>query len=102
MKTILRKSVIAATLALTLAASSFSTNAAGNTLVYDRESNPTIGITVENATGANFTVKDKKGNVVLQGTVKNDKTFFIPTGKLGKGTYRFFIGHLAIQEFTIK
>ncbi len=102
MKTIIRKSVIAASLALTLAASSFSAKAQTNTLVYDRENNPTIGVTVANAVGASFTVKDKKGNIVLQGTVKNDKTFFISTGKLGKGTYKFFIGQLAIQEFTIK
>lgn len=100
MKTIIRKSVIAATLALTIAASSFSAKA--ETLVYNRQSNPAIGITVENATGASFTVKDKKGNIVLQGTVKNDKTFFISTSKLGKGTYKFYIGQLAVQEFTIK
>ena len=100
MKNIIRKSVIAATLALTIAASSFSAKA--EALVYNRESNPTIGVTVENATGAAFTVKDQKGNVVLKGTVKSDKTFFISTGKLGKGTYKFFIGNLAVQEFTIK
>lgn len=102
MKSFLRKSVIATTLVLSIAASSFSAQAQNNTLVYDKDLNPSIGITVANAAGAAFTIRDKKGNVILQGTVKNDKTFFIPTGKLGKGTYQFFIGGLAIQEFIIK
>lgn len=100
MKTIIRKSVIAATIALSLAATSFSATA--KTLVYDKQANPNIGITVENATGATFTIKDEKGNIVLSGTVKNDKTFFISTQKLEKGTYKFYIGSFVIQEFAIK
>jgi len=100
MKTLLRKSAIAAALLMTLAAS--AVQAQDNVPVYLKATNPSIGIAVANATGASFAIKDQKGNVVLQGTVKNDKTFFISTGKLNKGTYRFVMGSLVLQEFIIK
>lgn len=102
MKTLLRKSVIAATLLMTFAASAVPALAQDNVPVYRKAANPSIGITVANAAGAGYTIKDQKGNVVLQGTVKDDKTFFIPTGKLTKGTYRFVMGSLVLQEFIIK
>lgn len=101
MKTIIRKSAIAASLIIALAASSFQATAQ-NSLIYRMAQNDAIGITVDNATGANYTVKDEKGNIVWKGTVKSDKTFYIPTRKLGKGNYRFFIGHMAIQQFSIQ
>ncbi|WP_157976839.1 hypothetical protein [Taibaiella helva] len=100
MKTLLRKTAIAAALLMTLTAS--AVQAQDNVPVYLKAANPSIGITVANATGASFAIKDQKGNIVLQGTVKNDKTFFIPTGKLNKGTYRFVMGNLVLQEFIIK
>jgi hypothetical protein len=100
MKNILRQSAIAASLIFALAASSFKANA--TKLVYERSTNPSIGITVANAVGASFVVKDKKGNIVYEGKVASDKTFYIPTGKLGSGTFQFFIGQLAIQTFIVK
>jgi PKD repeat protein len=102
MKTFIRKSVIAATLLLAVAASSFQGNAQDEKLIYNQNHNSTIGITVENAVGANYVIKDKKGNIIYKGTVKSDKTFYIPTAKLGKGEYKFQIGSLVLQEFIIK
>jgi len=102
MKNIIRKSVIAASFVIAIAASSFKANATENKLVYDKSQNAKIGITVENATGASFTIKDKRGNVVYQGKVKSDKTFYIPTDKLAKGEYQFQMGILVLQEFVIK
>ena len=101
MKNIIRKSVVAASLILAIAASSFNANAQGRP-VYDRSVNRSIGITVENAIGTGYVITDQKGNVVLDGTIKSSKTFFIPTGKLGKGVYRFLIGGNIFQEFIIK
>lgn len=102
MKTIIRKTVTAAAFVIAIAASSFSANAQDGKLIYNKNTNPSIGITVENATGASYVVKDEKGNIVLQGRVKNNKTFFIPTAKLNTGAYQFFIGNLPVQEFSIK
>ncbi|MFA6056645.1 MAG: hypothetical protein WC756_00495 [Taibaiella sp.] len=102
MKNIIRKSVIAASFVIAIAASSFNANAQDGKLVYNKTYNTTIGITVENAVGADYVIKDKKGNIIFKGTVKSDKTFYIPTGKLGKGEYQFQIGSLVLQEFIIK
>jgi hypothetical protein len=101
MKNIIRKSVVAASLILAIAAGSFNANAQGRP-VYDRSVNRSIGITVENAIGTGYVITDQKGNVVLDGTIKSGKTFFIATGKLGKGVYRFLIGGNIFQEFIIK
>lgn len=102
MKTLLRKSAIIAATFIMLTASVFSTQAQGTKLVYNKTYNRTIGITVENATGAAYAIKDKKGNIVLQGTVKSDKTFFVPITKLNTGTYQFYVGNYPIQEFIIE
>jgi hypothetical protein len=102
MKTLINKSVIIAALAITFITSSFKAEAQNNNLVYDKTYNASIGITVENAIGASYMIKDISGNIVLKGKVKSDKTFYIPTSKLVNGSYRFFIGSLVIQEFVIK
>lgn len=102
MKNIIRKTVTAASFIIAIATSSFSANAQDGKLIYNKNTNPSIGITVENATGANYVVKDEKGNIVLQGKVKSNKTFFIPTAKLNTGAYQFFIGNLPVQQFNIK
>jgi hypothetical protein len=102
MKTLIRKSAIAASLILALAASSFKANAQDNKLVYDITQNSSIGIKVENAVGASYVIKDKKGNIIHKGIVKSDKTFYISISKLGKGEYQFQIGSLVLQEFIIK
>gem|GEM_PF-597300 len=102
MKTFLRTSVIAAALALASAVPVSEAQAQSKKPVYSKTSQNAIGITVSNATGASYTIRDQKGNVVLQGRVKSDKPFFIPTAKLAKGAYRFFIGNYAAQEFIIK
>ncbi|MFA6056646.1 MAG: hypothetical protein WC756_00500 [Taibaiella sp.] len=102
MKTFIRKSIIVASLVMVITASFFNANAENNTLVYDKVHNTSIGITVEHATGAEYIIRDKKGNLVLRGKIKNNKTFFIPTSKLNSGTYQFFLGNMVVQEFVIK
>lgn len=102
MKTLIRKSAIAAALILALAAPTFRANAQDNKLIYDLAHNTSIGITIENAVGASYVIKDKTGKIIYKGIVKSAKTFYIPTGKLGKGEYRFQIGSLVLQEFIIK
>jgi hypothetical protein len=102
MKTFVRKSIIAASFVLAIAASAFNANAKSNTLVYDKAHNTSIGIIVEHAIGAKYTIRDKKGNIVLQGRIKDNKTFFLPTSKLNSGTYQFFLGNMVLQEFVIK
>ena len=102
MKNIIRKSVIAASFVIAIAASSFKANAQDDKLVYDKSVNPTIGITIENANGATYLIKDRKGNTVYKGTVKGDKTIFISTLKLSKGEYRFQLGNHVLQSFEIK
>lgn len=102
MKTFIRKSLIAVSFVLASAISAFNANAKSNTLVYDRTHNTSIGIAVEHATGAAYTIRDQKGNIVLQGRIKNNKTFFIPTSKLKSGSYQFSLGNMILQEFVIK
>ncbi|PSK94326.1 hypothetical protein [Taibaiella chishuiensis] len=101
MKTIIRKTVIAASLLLSLTAASFNTFAQDRP-VYDRSVNPSIGIKVENAAGAGYSITDQKGNVVFNGRIAGNKTFYIPTGKLSNGTYRFLVAGNVFQEFVIK
>ena len=101
MKNLIRKTALAASLILAVAATSFKANAQDK-LVYDKTHNTAIGITIANATGADYVIKDKRGNIIYRGTVKSDKTFYIPTSKLGKGEYQFQIGCLVLQEFVIK
>jgi hypothetical protein len=102
MKTFIRKSVITASFVLAIATSAFNVNAKNNALVYDKVHNTSIGILVEHATGVQYTIRDKKGNIVLQGKIKDNKTFFLPTSKLSAGTYQFFLGNMVLQEFIIK
>ncbi len=101
MKNLLRQSLIASTLILTLASPSL-VSAQGNALVYDRSTNSSIGIAADNATGCNYEIKDRSGRVVLTGKIKSEKTFYIATGKLNKGSYKFMINGNTLQEFTIK
>ncbi len=102
MKNIIRKSVIAASFVIAITASSFKANAQDTKLVYDKSVNPSIGITIENAIGAIYEVKDKKGNTIMTGKVKSDKTFYITTSKLNAGAYKFYVSNTAIQDFVIK
>ena len=102
MKNIFRKSAIAAAFVIAIASASFNAHATENKLVYDKSQNEKIGITVENATGASYIIKDKSGKVVYQGKVKDNKTFYIPTDKMAKGAYQFQMGSLVLQEFVIK
>ena len=102
MKTFIRKTAIATALIFTIAASSFQATAQENKLVYSKSNNPAIGITIGNASGASYSIKNKAGNTVLTGIVKDNKIFYIATGKLAKGTYRFVIGSLVLQEFEIR
>lgn len=101
MKTIIRKSATAAALLLTLAASSLSAQAKSSCPVYKRSLNSKIGVSVENATGAKYKIRNSKGEVVLEGQVKDSGKFYIPTGALAKGVYHFMIGNMVWQEFVI-
>jgi len=100
MKNFIRKSAVIASF-LAVCATSFTTRAQEKP-VYDKAFNTSIGVTIPDATGAGYTIKDSKGNVVLQGQVKSSKTFYIPISKLGAGSYRFCIGCLVLQEFAVK
>lgn len=102
MKTFIRKSATITVIAIAFIASAFRTEAQVNKWVYEKASNPSIGITVENAVGADYIIKDAAGNTVLQGKVKSKKTFYISTSKLANGAYRFYIGNMVVQEFAIK
>jgi hypothetical protein len=102
MKSFIRKSVIVATLLLAVTASSFTAQAKSNKLVYDRSVNSSIGIRVENASGATFVIRNHKGAVVHQGRIKNNNKFYIPTNGLGRGSYSFVIGDTVLQEFVIR
>lgn len=102
MKTIIRKIAIAAAFMFAVVTSSFNVNAEEKSLVYERKFNPSIGITIPNAVGASYLIKDHKGTVVYQGKVKNNKTFYIPVKKLGKGKFYFYIGSVAVQSFLVK
>lgn len=101
MKKTIRKTAIAAALFVAALASTFQANAQDEKLSYSKARHSAIGITVDNATGAAYVIKDKNGNIVLQGKIKNNKTFFISTAKLSKGSYQFVIGSLVLQEFEI-
>src|SRR5690606_18536825 len=101
MKTLLRKSILTASMFL-LAAATSPLSAQEEKLVYHKEHNPSIGIKVENAVGARYEVRDDRGNIVLQGTIKNAKTFYISTAKLVKGSFTFYIGSYKIQDFTVR
>ncbi len=102
MKTIIRKSIVTATLLLAVTASALHTQAKSSKLVYDRSVNNTIGVTVENATGARFEIRNSKGNTVHEGKVKSSNRFYIPTSGLAKGTYQFVIGNTTLREFVIR
>lgn len=71
-------------------------------LVYKRALNPTIGITAGNANGSSYTVTDENGKVVMAGSIRSDKTFYIATSKLGSGLYCFRIGGQVMQQFIIR
>lgn len=100
MKTLLRKTAIVTALICATTLSAFS--AREEKLVYSKARHSAIGITVGNATGAAYVIKDKNGNTVLTGKIKDNKIFFVSTAKLGKGSYRFVIGNLVLQEFEIR
>jgi len=102
MKTLIRKSAIVAASFLIIAATILNVQAQDTRPVYNKAYNRSIGITVANATGAEYVVKDRKGNIVLKGTVKSDKTFFIPISRLNAGTYHFYVGNYSIQEFIVE
>jgi hypothetical protein len=101
MKNFLRQAVLTSTLIIALAVPALA-KATNNALVYDRSINSSIGISVDNATGHSYQIKDRKGRVVLSGKIKSVKTFYIATGKLEKGSYTFTINGNTLQEFIIK
>lgn len=88
-----------------VALSSVPTFAALNSevLVYEKDSNPSIGIRVENANGIKYCIKDAKGNIVMEGrVVGSKKDLLVSLHKLGKGAYRFYLGADQVQEFVVK
>jgi len=76
---------------------------ASNALVYERDSNPAIGITPQaNAVGYSFAIIDEQGKVVKSGIIKSGKTFYVTTKNLRNGNYRFTVGNYQVQEFRVK
>lgn len=102
MKNIFRLPLFAAVLTVALLTTFNGTAQDNKVPVYDRELNKTIGITAENATGCRYEIRDSKGNVVLTGNINSAATFYIATGKLNDGTYRFVINGNTLQEFKIR
>jgi hypothetical protein len=102
MKTILRKSAIAASLIIALAAASFQSHAENGSLDNEITSNVSVAIKVKNAVGAAFVIKNEKGTVVYEGTVKNNKTFYIPGRKLGAGTFYIQVANAATHTFQVQ
>lgn len=74
----------------------------GNIMVYERTLNPSIGITAGNANGAIYTITDENGKVVMTGSIRSSKTFYIATGKFGSGLYCFRIGGQVMQQFIVR
>lgn len=101
MKTLLRKLATTAAFVMVLATPALQ-GQAQDKWVYHKALNSTIGITVENAAGGSYVIKDQNGNIALEGKIKSDKTFYIPTSKFAPGTYRFCMGSLSLQEFEIR
>lgn len=71
-------------------------------IVYQRTLNPYIGITVEHATGAAYTIADKNGKIILKGKINSDKAFFVATARLPKGSYQFRVAGALMQHFIIQ
>ena len=99
MNNIIRQSIIAAALLFSVTAAS----ARGTSYSYSRSYNTQIGITAGNevAVGGTYKILDSNGRVVLQGRIKSRNTFYIPTGKLGNGTYTFSVDGFNLQQFSI-
>ncbi len=102
MKKIILKAAAVVMIVSTAMMTSLQVRAQDGTPVYNRETNPSIGISVDHATGATFIIRDQKGAVVMKGTVKSNKTFFISTKSLREGIYHFEVGGNVLQSFEIK
>jgi len=100
MKPIIRKTVLAATLVLALAASSFPVNATDNP--YDNQVYYTTYIAIRNASKDSFTIKDAAGNIVLSGKITNKKNFTIKAEKLSTGTYQLYMGDVLTKKFDVQ
>jgi hypothetical protein len=101
MKNSFKKSAIAASLLFVLAAASFKSQAQEVTSFNDTYTNVSVAITVKNADGAAYVIKNEKGLVVYTGRIKNNKTFHIPGRKLGVGTFYFYVGNQVYQTFEV-
>lgn len=102
MKNTFRKLFATATLAITGLVLTASAAKAQDKLVYDQSVNAVIGITIENANGAQYKIVDEHGKTVYKGHVKGDNTFYVPVKDLGKGNFKFMLGNTAIQQFEVK
>jgi len=71
-------------------------------LIYDRATNPYIGITPDESTkGSTFQVTNENGKTVYSGKIVSSKTFYISTGKLGTGYFYFYINGFMVQQFFV-
>ena len=100
MKTIVRKTAIAASLIIALAVSSFTTVNAGKT-IYDNEVYQTTNITIRSTNENTYTIKDVFGNVIEKGAIKNKQNVSIQT-QLPEGTYVLYLGDKLVKEFEVK
>lgn len=101
MKPFFLKSLTIASLMLVITASSLQVTAQSSTLIYERSTNSNINISSDNAVGCTYEIRDKKGNVVMNGKIRYAK-FSIPTDKLTNGIYHFSINGNILQAFIIK
>jgi hypothetical protein len=75
----------------------------GKSLTYERVSNPYIGITPDlNAKGSTYAIVDERGKTIFTGRINTDRTFYIPTAKLGAGYFTFYINNFMVQQFIVR
>jgi len=103
MNNIILKSIIAATLILSVNVASARGASANTSYNYSRNTNAQIGITPANnvAIGGMYKIQDASGKVVLQGRIKSADTFYIPTDKLSNGTYLFSVDGYSLKQFSV-
>lgn len=66
--------------------------AAGRLMVYERSLNPVIGITAGHAEGNAYVITDDHSRIVLSGTLRPGRTFYLSTARLAPGRYCFRLG----------
>ncbi len=90
--------IVSALLSISLASSASDKN----TLVYNKTSNPVIGINVDlSQSNTDYIIKSVNGKIIKKGTVKGKQRITLNTQNLKAGTYIFELNG-ETQEFIIE